>query len=195
MLMQLNLLWFRKFVLTRFAILLGDAPDDFRQKKIEDMFDFLDSKWSKGGSIVTFANGIPEMMLELVLDNSIKQLSDAVVEPAETTSKNERHCERSEAISRNEREDCFVADAPRNDGAHNSNGILLYICTKFPVKESDKSIWLGGEEIRCDVIRHYQGLAEELGIDMQVVMEDDSEILNEKELGWEKTIDGEVFEQ
>ena len=174
--------------MSRFSILLGSAPEDFRQKKIEDMFDFLDSKRTKGDSIVTFANGIPELMLEMILDNSMKQLSDTVVEPAESASKNERHCERSEAISRNEREDCFVADAPRNDGAHNSNGILLYICTKSQVKESDKSVWLGGEEIRCDVIEHYQRLAKECGIDMQVVMDFDSETVSEDELGYEKMI-------
>ena len=151
--------------MAKFAILLGDAPEDFRQKKIEDMFDFLDSKRNKGDSIVTFANGISEMMLELVLDNSLKQLAEEVVEPAETTSNGKM------------------------------NSILLYICTSQPVAERENSIWLGGEEIRRDVIEHYQELARECGIDMQVVMEDDSEILNEKELGWEKTIDGEVFEQ
>lgn len=85
--------------MSRFAILLGDAPEDFRQKKLEDMFNFLDSKRNAGDSIVTFANGISEMMLEMVLDNSIKQLADAVVEPAvsgprrsiETSSRNECH--------------------------------------------------------------------------------------------------------
>ena len=181
--------------MSRFSILLGSAPEDFRQKKIEDMFDFLDSKRTKGDSIVTFANGIPELMLEMILDNSMKQLSDTVVEPAESASKNERHCERSEAISRNEREDCFVADAPRNDGAHNSNGILLYICTSQPVAERENSIWLGGEEIRREVIEHYKTLAENCEIDMQVVMDSDSETVDEDELGWEKTLDGEVFEQ
>ncbi len=105
------------------------------------MFDFLNSKRNKGDSIVTFANGMSELMLELVLDNSLKQ---------------------------------------------NPDGILLYICTKSPVKESDKSVWLGGEEIRRDVIRHYQRLATECGIDMQVVMDFDSEMMSDEELGWEK---------
>lgn len=151
------------------------------------MFDFLDAKRNKDDSIVTFANGISELMLEMVLDNSIKRLADSVVEPDETASRNERHCERSEAISRNEREDCFVADAPRNDGAHNSNGIFLYICTRSPVKDSEKSIWLGGEEIRRDVILHYQALLEKCGIDMQFVMDFDSEMVSEDELGYERT--------
>ncbi len=140
----------------QFAILLGDAPEVFRQKKLEDMFDFLDSKRHKGDSIVTFANGISELMLEMVLDNSVKQLSDSVVEPAETTSKGR------------------------------INSILLYICTTSPVKDSDKSFWLSGEEIRRDVIRHYQRFAEKCGIDMQVVFDAGSELVSEEELGWEK---------
>ncbi len=127
--------------MTKFAILLGSAPEDFRQKKIEDMFNFLNSKRNAGDSIATFANGISELMLEMVLDNSLKQ---------------------------------------------NPDGILLYICTRSPVKDSDKSIWLGGEEIRRDVIEHYKTLAAECGIDMQVVMDFDAELLSEDELGWEK---------
>ena len=125
----------------KYSLLLGSAPEDFRQKKIEDMFDFLDSKRNKGDSIVTFANGIPEMMLEMVLDNSMKQKPE---------------------------------------------GILLYICTSQPVAERKNSIWLGGEEIRRDVIEHYQRIAAECGIDMQVVMDFDSETVSEDELGWEK---------
>lgn len=68
----------------------------------------------------------------------------------------------------------------------NSNSILLYICTKFPVKDSDKSVWLGGEEIRRDVILHYQSLAEKCGIDMQLVMDFDAEFVSEEKLGYEK---------
>ena len=185
--------------MTRFAILLGSAPEDFRQKKIEDMFNFLNSKRNKGDSIVTFANGISEMMLELVLDNSMKQLSDAMVEPAETTSMNERHSELvsestrtrhpefiSESIKEMLKQDTGNNDSPRNGDIRNLNGILLYICTQSPVKDSDKSVWLGGEEIRRDVIEHYQRLAENCGIDMQVVMDSGSEVLCEENLGYER---------
>lgn len=127
--------------MVQFAILLGSAPEDFRQKKLEDMFDFLDSKRNKGDGIVTFANGISEMMLEIVLNNSFKQ---------------------------------------------KPNQILLYICTLQPVGESKKTFWLGGEEIRRDVIEHYQRLAEECGIDMQVVFDWCKDFASEEELGWEK---------
>lgn len=125
----------------RFSVLLGSSPEDYRQKKIEEMFDFLDSKRNAGDSIVTFANGISEMMLEMVMDNSVKQ---------------------------------------------NPDSILLYICTLRPVAESEKSFWLGGEEIRRDVISHYQTLAAECGIDMRVVFDSDSEMVSEEKLGWEK---------
>lgn len=128
----------------RFSVLLGSSPEDYRQKKIEEMFDFLDSKKSAGDSIVAFANGISEIMLEMVLDNSVKQ---------------------------------------------KPGSIFLYICTLQTVGESEESIWLGGEEIRKDVIEHYQELAAECGIDMQVIFDSDSEMVSEDELGWEKVIE------
>lgn len=124
----------------RFSILLGSAPEDFRQKKLEDMYDFLSSK-NGGRGVVTFANGISELMLEMVLDNSLKQ---------------------------------------------NPDSILLYICTLQPIGDDEKSVWLGGEEIRRDVISHYQTLAAECGIDMQVVFDSDSDMVREEELGWEE---------
>lgn len=128
--------------MSRFSILLGSASEDFRQKKLEDMFDFLDSKRNAGdNSIVTFANGISEMMLEMVMDNSVRQKPDS---------------------------------------------ILLYICTLQPVRDDEKSVWLGGEEIRRDVISHYQKLAAECGIDMQVIFDFDTEMVKEEKLGYEK---------
>lgn len=127
-------------ILNSYALLLGSAPEDYRQKKIEEMFDFLDSKKNAGDSIVTFANGISELMLEAVLGNSLRQ---------------------------------------------NPSSILLYICTLRPIGDGEKSIWLGGEEIRCDVVSHYQKAAEDCGIDMQVVFDFDVEVVAEEEIGWE----------
>lgn len=72
--------------MTSHAILLGSAPKDFRQKKIEDMSDFLISK-NGGRGVVTFANGITELMLEMVMGNSVKQLANVVVSSASTTTK------------------------------------------------------------------------------------------------------------
>lgn len=169
----------------QFAILLGDAPEDFKQKKLEDMFDFLDSKRNAGNSIVTFANGISEMMLEMVLDNSVKQLSNSSHSELVSESTRTRH---PEFISGSAKE--MLSEGAKQqvqyDDIRNSNSILLYICTNSPVKDSDKSIWLGGEEIRRDVILHYQALAEKCGIDMQLVMDSDGELVSEESMGWEK---------
>ena len=74
----------------------------------------------------------------------------------------------------------------QDDDIRNSNSILLYICTKSLVKESDKSVWLGGEEIRRDVILHYKALAEKCDVDMQVVFDADSEVVSEESMGYEK---------
>lgn len=126
----------------RHSILLGSAPENFRQTKIENMFDFLEAKDPDNRSgIVTFPNGISEIMLEAVLDNSLQQKPD---------------------------------------------NILLYICTQSPVKDSEKSIWLGGEEIRRDVITHYAALAEKTGVQMQVVLDWCRDFVSEEELGYEK---------
>lgn len=144
--------------LVKFAILLGSAPEDFRQKKIEDMFDFLDSKRNAGDSIVAFANGISEMMLEMVIGNSVRQLTNAVVSSASTTTNNKM------------------------------NSIILYVCTLQPVEDGEKSFLLGGEEIGRDVISHYQEVAAECGIDMQVVFDFDGELVSEEKLGWEKVL-------
>ena len=101
------------FVLTRYAILCGCAPDGFTQKKINGMYDFLTS--DAGGSwaekdIVIFPNGVDEAMLSFVL-------------------------ERLEA--------------------EKTEQILLYVCTLSPVVDSDKSVWLGGEEIRKSLIEAF----------------------------------------
>ena len=57
--------------MTRHAILCGSAPDEFTQKKINEMHDFLTSE--TGGSwaekdIVIFPNGVTEAMLSFVLE-------------------------------------------------------------------------------------------------------------------------------
>ena len=133
---------YRGELLTRHSILLGSAPEDFRQTKIEDMFDFLEAKDPDNRSgIVTFPNGISETMLKAVLDNSLQQKPD---------------------------------------------NIFLYICTQSPVRDSEKSLWLCGEEIRRDVITHYAALAEKTGVQMQVVLDWCQDLASDEELGYEK---------
>lgn len=60
----------------RFAFLCGSAPENFSQKKLAEMHDFLIS--DTGGAwcekeIVEFPNGINEFLLECALNNAIEQ--------------------------------------------------------------------------------------------------------------------------
>ena len=53
--------------MTRYAILCGSAPDDFRQKKLNDLFNSLIEK--AGWHVTCLANGTDELMLEYALNN------------------------------------------------------------------------------------------------------------------------------
>lgn len=61
--------------------------------------------------------------------------------------------------------------------------IFLYICTNSPVKDSDKSVWLGGDKIGKDIFQEF--LAD--GI-VQVIFEWGKEIVSEEEFAWEKAL-------
>ena len=67
-----------------------------------------------------------------------------------------------------------------------TKSILLYICTKDPVSDSAQTIWAGGEEIRKDVIAHYQNLAKDMEIDFQLIYDTNRDIKPEEEFGYEK---------
>ena len=57
----------------RYAVLCGSAPDDYRQKKLIEMNDFLtDQKYSSvyNRNLYIFSNSINEVMLKLVLNKS-----------------------------------------------------------------------------------------------------------------------------
>lgn len=76
-----------------------------------------------------------------------------------------------------------------NSFNQNPKSLYLYFCTFSPIKDDDFSFWLNGDEIRKEVIEYYQKLAKDLGIDMQVVMDFDAELVSEEELGWEELIE------
>ena len=63
--------------------------------------------------------------------------------------------------------------------ADKTEQILLYICTLSPVAESDKSVWLGGEEVRKSVIEASASSA--TGIEAQVVYDSDREFVSDEE--------------
>ena len=130
--------------MNKYAVIIVEAPEDYRMKKTEEMYDFLRS--DKGGSlpsgnIIGFPQGVSELMLEAVLDRMFNE---------ETKS------------------------------------ILLYFCTKTPVSNNSPTLFIGGEEIRFDVIQHYQNLAKKMEIDLQVIYDVCSEFISEDELGYEK---------
>ena len=61
--------------------------------------------------------------------------------------------------------------------ADKTEQILLYICTLTPVAESEKSIWLGGEEVRKSVIGAF--CADGCG---QVIYDSCREMVREEEM-------------
>lgn len=127
----------------RYAFLCGSAPWDYRQKKLESLFESLidNSVWH----VDVFPNGINEFLLEYALNNILS-----------------------------------------GNAGEKANGILLYFCCEESIKESDCSIWLCGDEIRKDVINHYEKLSRECEIDFQVVYDCDCEFVSEESLGYEK---------
>ncbi|WP_294431413.1 hypothetical protein [uncultured Treponema sp.] len=56
--------------MNKYAVIIGEAPEDYRMKKTEEMYDFLRS--DKDGSIpsrniIGFPQGVSDLMLEAVL--------------------------------------------------------------------------------------------------------------------------------
>lgn len=74
----------------------------------------------------------------------------------------------------------------------NPKRILLYIVTKTPVKNSEKSVWAGGEEIRKGLIAFYEKLAEKTGASFQVVYDVCSDFISEDELGYEEAQESDL---
>ena len=143
--------------MTRFAVLCGSASDDFRQKKLVALHDFLTSvaggAWEEG-EITVFPHGVPELMLESVLNNAL----DGAAEDDE----NEvllYLCARAEADLHAELSDSAVA------------GVEI--------------VRLGGHEIRREVIAYYAGLAKEMGVRLTVRYDCDGEFVPEGALGYE----------
>ena len=64
--------------------------------------------------------------------------------------------------------------------ADKTEQILLYICTLSPTADEDKSVWLGGEEVRKSVIGASASSA--TGIEAQVIYDCDREMVREEVL-------------
>lgn len=126
----------------RFAILCGEAPEDFKQQKLVQMHDFLLS--GDGGhwddkDIIEFPAGINAQFLRTVLENS---------------------------------------------AAMDADEILLYICTKLPVSDSEPTFWIGGQEISRQIILDCQKKFPATGF--QVIFDVGSALVSYDALGYEK---------
>lgn len=142
----------------KYAILCGSAPNDYRQKKLEEKYDFLETKEGfEPGSIVSFPNGVSELFLESVLNESFDKASD---EDSDSGKVFLYLFAKAEADLNSVLSDSFV--------------------------EGVKVVRLGDNEIRKDVLAYYADLAEKQEIDFQVVYDFDGEFINEEELGFEK---------
>ena len=68
--------------MNKYAVIIGEAPEDYRMKKTEEMYDFLRS--DKGGSILSgniigFPQGVSELMLEAVLDRMFNEETKSIL--------------------------------------------------------------------------------------------------------------------
>ena len=66
--------------------------------------------------------------------------------------------------------------------ADKTEQILLYICTLSPVSENEKSVWLGGEEVRKSVIEDFAAADSASEIDLQLVYDSDREMVHDEEM-------------
>lgn len=154
-----------------YALLLGSAPEGFRQKKLNEMLDFLASGkklWAKSG-IISFPNGASEKTLKQILENIKNEIENAKREK-------EAYCNLSNALQIQKNESL------QNGLQENAKfKILLYICTLSPVAESKKSIWLGGEEIRKSVIEDFCKFCKRSGCNIQVIYDCDRDFSGDEE--------------
>ena len=70
------------------------------------------------------------------------------------------------------------------DGGTEEAGVTLYFCTETPVADHEDTLWLGGNEIRKEVVAYYAELAKKLGIGFQAVYDSDRELASEDDLGY-----------
>ena len=142
----------------KYAILCGSAPNDYRQKKLEEKYDFLETKEGfEPGSIVSFPNGVTELFLESVLNESFDKAEDDESDSGKVV--------------------LYIFAKSEED----LNSVLSDSCV-----EGVKVVRLGDNEIRKDVLAYYADLAEKQEIDFQVVYDFDGEFISEEELGFEK---------
>lgn len=130
-------------VMEKLAVLIGAAPEGFRQRKMEDMMDFLQTEQGgsyKASEYLGFSGVVTENMLDDVFRYTLEQL-------------------------------------PKR--------ILIYFCTRDPVRDYEKVIWCGGKEIPKEMIAKFQNQAKDNNIDLQIIYDVCRDLATEEELGYE----------
>ena len=147
--------------MSHYALILGSAPEGFRQKKLEDMWISLESGGCYApGNILAFPNGVNELFLESVLNETIDKLCDADSEEGKSNGGIFLYlCAKSEADLHAELSDSAIS------------GVEI--------------VRLGENEIRKEVIAYYAGLAEKLDVAFKVDFSVDGDFVSEKSLGYE----------
>lgn len=142
----------------KYAILCGSAPNDYRQKKLEEKYGFLETKEGfEPGSIVSFPNGVSELFLESILNEAFDKAADDESDSGKVVL---YIFAKAESDLKSELSDSCV--------------------------EGVEVVRLGDNEIRKEVLAYYADLAEKQEIDFQVIYDYDDEFITEEELGFEK---------
>jgi len=68
---------------------------------------------------------------------------------------------------------------------NDADSVLLYFCTKDPVKEDEETFFSGNSEIRKELLVYYEKLAEKCGISWQLIFDSDRQFVSEESLGYE----------
>lgn len=68
--------------MSKYAVIIGEAPEDYLMKKTEEMYDFLRSDKDgsiPSGNIIGFPQGVSELMLEAVLNRMFNEETKSIL--------------------------------------------------------------------------------------------------------------------
>ena len=68
--------------MNKYAVIIGEAPEDYLMKKTEEMYDFLRSDKDgsiPSGNIIGFPQGVSELMLEAVLNRMFNEETKSIL--------------------------------------------------------------------------------------------------------------------
>ena len=68
--------------MSKYAVIIGEAPEDYLMKKTEEMYDLLRSDKDgsiPSGNIIGFPQGVSELMLEAVLNRMFNEETKSIL--------------------------------------------------------------------------------------------------------------------